>query len=147
MKDGQSLDPETLPASLYWTPDAWEIERREIWAKSWVLVGLASQVANPGDYVSAEIAGYPVFAIRGKDGVLRGFHNVCRHRASPLLRECAGHTDRLSCPYHRWLYDFEGRLRGAPDMNIDKEQYGLVPVLCETWRGFMLAREPWRCCC
>lgn len=132
-----SLDPETLPAHLYWTPDAWEIERREIWAKTWCLIGLASQVTEVGDYLAAEIAGYPVFAIRGKDGVLRGFHNVCRHRASPLLRDCAGHTDRLSCPYHRWLYDFEGRLRGAPDMQIEKDEYGLKPVLCETWRGFV----------
>lgn len=133
-----SPDPETLPAQLYWSAEAWEIERREIWAKSWVLIGRVSQLEAPGDYISATIAGYPVFAIRGKDGALRCFHNVCRHRASPLVGgDCTGHTDRLSCPYHRWLYDFEGNLRGAPDMEIDKSAYGLVPARCETWRGFV----------
>lgn len=129
--------PETLPASWYWQPEAWAIERKEIWAKSWVLVGMASQFAATGDYVSAAIAGLPVFAIKGKDGEIRAFHNICRHRAAPLVQECAGHIDRISCPYHRWLYDFEGRLHGAPTMDIDKSQYGLFPARCEVWRGFV----------
>lgn len=129
--------PETLPARWYWSDEAWEIERREIWAKNWFLIGLASQFKAPGDYVSATVAGYPVFAVAGKDGEVRAFHNACRHRAAPLVTECAGHVDRLSCPYHRWLYDFEGRLRGAPTMELDKEAYGLFRIRCQTWRGFV----------
>lgn len=129
--------PETLPASWYWDDAAWEIERREIWSKGWFLIGILPQFKAAGDYVSATVAGYPVFAVAGKDGELRAFHNACRHRASPLVQQCEGHVDRLSCPYHRWLYDFEGRLRGAPTMEIDKEEYGLFRIRCETWRGFV----------
>lgn len=131
------LCPETLPAAWYWSNEAWQVERREIWAKHWFLIGRAAQFDAAGDYVSATLAGYPIFAIKGKDGIVRAFHNACRHRASPLVQECAGHTDRLACPYHRWLYDFEGRLRGAPTMDIDKEEYGLFPVRCESWRGLV----------
>src|SRR3546814_3242083 len=91
--------PETLPASWYWQADAWAIERAEIWAKSWVLVGMAAQFAKEGDYVSASIAGFPVFAIKGKDGEVRGFHNICRHRAAPLVSDCGhrseAHTSEL----------------------------------------------------
>ncbi|MBX3503917.1 MAG: aromatic ring-hydroxylating dioxygenase subunit alpha [Parvibaculum sp.] len=129
--------PETLPAEWYWSDEAWQIERREIWAKHWVLIGRAAQFDAPGDYVSTELAGYPIFAIKGKDGTVRAFHNVCRHRASPLVQECAGHVDRISCPYHRWLYDFEGRLKGAPSMEIDKDEYGLFPIHCAVWRGLV----------
>ena len=132
----RAREPETLPARAYWSPEHWEIERKEIWSKTWVLAASVSDFTKPGDYATTSVAGYPVMVLQGESG-LRAFHNVCRHRASPLVMEACGHVERLTCPYHSWRYDFDGRLVNAPAMNIDKDEYGLFPVRCETWRGLV----------
>ena len=75
------------------------------------------QVARPGDFVTAEIAGEPVLVVRGDDGVLRAFFNVCRHRAAPVLTEPCGHATKLRCRYHGWTYDLAGKLRGTPEFD------------------------------
>ncbi len=67
-------------------------------------------MAEPGSYLAVELAGWKLFVLRGKDGQLRAFHNVCRHRGARLLPEGRGHCSLLRCPYHLWLYDHEGRL-------------------------------------
>ncbi|MBV8977315.1 MAG: aromatic ring-hydroxylating dioxygenase subunit alpha [Alphaproteobacteria bacterium] len=129
-------EPETLPARAYWAEEDWAIERREIWAKNWVLVGGLEDLRDRGDYISAMVAGYPIVVIKS-DEKLNAFHNVCRHRASPLVLEACGHLDKLTCPYHGWRYGLDGTLLHAPAMHLEKSEYGLFGVRCETWRGLV----------
>lgn len=140
---GQDTDriPETLPASWYYDEAVYRRERKAIFARNWLLLGRAEQLSGPGHFVSGEIAGYPVFVIRDRDGRLTGFHNVCRHRAGPIVRAAAGRCDVLRCAYHGWTYDLEGRLRKAPGLTdakgFDPAGFGLMPVRVETWNGLV----------
>ena len=107
----------TLPANYYLDAEIFEREKHAIFYRNWHYVGHGSEVANPGDYVTIRIADENVFVMRGVDGELRGFYNVCRHRAHELL-EGAGNVDAIVCPYHAWTYHTDGRLRHA--RNADK---------------------------
>ncbi len=134
--------PETLPARLYRDAAVYETERREIFARSWQLLAHEGQLQRPGDYVAASFAGYPTVAVRGEDGSIRAFHNVCRHRAGPLVDDGQGHcAGALICRYHAWKYTLDGRLASARDFgpaeNFDPRDYALFPLKCETWRGFV----------
>lgn len=138
---------ENLPAHYYIDPAVYEAERQAVFRRTWQLLGPASQVAEPGAYLAVEMAGWKLFVLRGRDGVLRAFHNVCRHRGAPLLAEGQGRCDLLRCPYHLWLYDQEGRLRKAPwfgeDPTFRTEDFALEPVALDTWRGLLfVAIEP-----
>ena len=133
---------ETLPASAYRDASLWPHERTRIFAPSWQYVGHKSALTEPGAWVADSIAGYPVLAVRGQDGVLRGFHNVCRHRAGPLTQGASGKCDGLlTCQYHGWTYTLDGRLRAArdfgPSPGFDPREFGLFPVRLETWRGLV----------
>src|SRR5207244_2072168 len=107
----------------------------------WQVLGRAAQVAEPGAFVAAELFGAAVFAVRGHDGVLRAFHNACRHRASCVVTG-DGRADELECPYHGWTYDLSGALRRAPRMagvtGFDRHAHGLRPVAVETWGPYVL---------
>ena len=135
--------PETLPASLYRNdPEQFRREREAIFACTWQYFGHASLLAKAGDWLAETIAGYPIIVVRDDKGELRGYHNVCRHRAGPLTDGPAGHCDGLLvCRYHGWAYALDGRLRAArdfgPSADFDPRQYGLVPVKVETWRGLV----------
>jgi choline monooxygenase len=127
------LAPVTAPASWYRDPALWETERRNIFARSWQFLGHESALPEPGAYIADVIAGWPVLAIRGEDGVIRAFHNVCRHRAGPLVGDAQGKCDKLiKCRYHGWSYTLDGRLRAARDFGIasdfDPREFGLFPV-------------------
>ncbi len=134
--------PETLEAALYRGADRYNSERRHVFARAWLLAAHESQFTAPGSYVAVSVAGYPLIVVRGEDGVLRGFHNVCRHRAGPLADDgegaCAG---ALVCRYHGWKYALDGRLANARDFGpaegFDPRDYALYPVRCESWRGFV----------
>jgi Rieske 2Fe-2S family protein len=119
----------TLPARAYTDPAIYERERREVFARSWVPVCSIAQVAEPGQFVASSIGGEPVVVIRGDDGELRALSNVCRHRASLLVRG-AGECPRvLRCPYHGWTYDHSGQLVGVPEArgfaDLDRDQVAL----------------------
>ncbi len=133
---------ETIPSAWYVDPRFHELDREAVFARTWQPVGHVSQVPAPGDHVLATLAGDPVIAVRGKDGVLRGFFNVCRHRGGPLALH-DGHADMLQCQYHGWTYQLDGMLRGVPHFNrvelFDKKDYGLVPVRLDTWEGLIFA--------
>ena len=96
----------TLPASWYSTKSMYELERRAVFAKHWLLATHESRISKPGEYVSYTIAGYPFFLIRGRDGKINAFLNVCRHRAFPVVLKEAGTASILACKYHgmqcRW---------------------------------------------
>jgi choline monooxygenase len=133
---------ETLPAAAYRDPATYERERTHIFAHAWLMIAHESQLPEPGDTFAATAAGYPLLIVRGEDGKLRGFHNVCRHRAGPLAEDGAGHCDRaLVCRYHGWRYALGGRLAAARDFgpasDFDPRDYGLHALSCEAWRGFV----------
>ncbi|HET6575870.1 MAG TPA: SRPBCC family protein [Fimbriiglobus sp.] len=142
----------TVPNTWYTDPRVYEAERYAAFGRSWQAVGRAEQVREPGAYLTAEIAGEPVLVIRGEDGVLRAFFNVCRHRAAPILNEPCGTASKLRCRYHGWTYDLTGRLRGTPEFDgvcdFRKEDNGLVPVgAVAEWGPFVwvhldVPREP-----
>ena len=136
-----SAPPETLPAAWYHGDDHYARERRAIFWTNWTLIGRAGQLAKPGDYVADDIAGWPVFVIRSKDGDLRAFHNVCRHRAGPLVGDGAGRCSTLRCRYHGWVYDTEGTLHKAPGLelgsDIDAAEFSLHPIRVDTWNGLV----------
>ena len=142
---GQTLPdyPETLPAAWYHDEAVFQRERQAIFACNWSLIGRLEQVPAPGDYVAGVVAGYPVFVLRGRDGGLKGFHNVCRHRAGPVVRQPAGRCDVLRCAYHGWTYDLEGGLRKAPGFSpgadFDLADYGLLPVRVAQWNRLVFA--------
>ena len=133
---------ETLPAALYRDPVLYETERRHIFARTWQLAGHESQLPEPGNWLALTLAGYPVVLLRDNDGNIRAFHNVCRHRAGPLAPDGQGHCDgALVCRYHGWRYTLDGRLVSARDFgpaaDFDPRAYGLIALLCETWRGLV----------
>ena len=108
-------DPEkswTIPKSYYTDPAVYEREKEAIFFRSWNYVCHSGQVAEPGAYHTIQIADQNVVVLRGQDGVLRAFYNVCSHRAHELLSGC-GHTRMITCPYHAWTYHTDGRLRSA----------------------------------
>lgn len=131
----------TLPARWYHDPAIYEAERRAVFFDEWLLFGHESRVAEPGAYHAQNIAGWPVFVIRGKDGALRGFHNVCRHRASQVLREGCGKAGVLRCLYHGWVYDDHGALRKTPGFGGDEaalcENTALFPVHVKVWNSLV----------
>lgn len=134
--------PETLDAALYRGPAQYEAERRRVFARSWLLIAHSSQLPEAGSYVAASMAGYPLIAVRGEEGRIRAFHNVCRHRAGPLAPEGEGRCQgQLVCRYHGWRYALDGRLANARDFGpaegFDPRAFGLFQIACEIWRGFV----------
>jgi choline monooxygenase len=136
-----------LAARYYADPAVYEAERQAIFRRTWQLLGPASRLARPGDYQAVDIAGWHLFALRGDDGVLRAFHNVCRHRGARLVAEGAGVCKVLRCPYHNWVYAGDGALRHAPwfgeDPGFDPAQWPLQPAHLAQWRGLVfIAIDP-----
>src|SRR5262249_5631161 len=107
----------------------------------WVLVGHHSQIAQAGDYLTAEVAGESLIVVRDKRGAIHGFYNVCRHRGSRLIENRHGQSTAIQCPYHAWTYALDGRLIGAPHMDevlgFDKADYSLHAVNLALWEGFI----------
>jgi choline monooxygenase len=105
------------------------------------LIAHERELAAAGDYVAEAIAGFPLLVIRAKDGRLSAFHNVCRHRAGPLVEDGAGTCAALRCRYHGWLYEMDGRLAKRPgfagDDSFDGAALSLFPVKVESWKGFV----------
>lgn len=130
-----------MPPSVYTDEKFLTRELEDVFAKDWVCVGRSSSLSEPGDYITYELAGQPIFVVRDKDGVLRAMSNVCLHRMSTLL-EGAGNRKTIVCPYHAWTYNLDGSLRGAPAMELNsgfcKEQYRLPQVRCEEWLGWIM---------
>ena len=138
---GESLArAETIPSAWYTDPRFHAIDSELVFARSWQNVGHAAQVAAEGQYLVATVADDPVIVVRGKDGVLRAFFNVCRHRGGPLALE-DGCARALQCKYHGWTYLLDGTLRGVPAMDrtelFDRADFSLVPIRVETWQGLV----------
>jgi choline monooxygenase len=134
-------DAHTIPASWYTDPRIAQLELQNVFSRAWQAVGRTEQVEKPGQYVTASVAGEPVVTVRGSDGKLRAFYNVCRHHAMTVMNEPCGHAQHMRCPYHGWTYNLEGELRGMTEFegvcNFDRAQNGLVPIRVETWENFV----------
>lgn len=132
----------TLPAASYADPEFHAFEREAVFARSWQLVTHAGKLANPGDYVVAEIARRPIILVRGGDQMLRGFYNVCRHRAGPLALN-DGNARQLQCKYHGWTYTLAGQLRTAHEMtearDFDVSCVHLEHIQVAEWEGLVFA--------
>src|SRR5579863_6566786 len=109
----------TLPADLYRRADVFEADCDVFFERLWVLVGVAADVPKPGDVFVEEIGRASVIVTRGEDGLVRAFHNVCRHRGARLRDSGKGSAKRIVCPYHRWTYRLNGALMRAPHMGSD----------------------------
>ena len=140
---GWNADPGksfSLHADAYCVRRWYDLEQKTVFAGSWQLLCHAEKLRAPGAYTSGEVAGCPLFAVRGGDGALRAFYNVCRHRAHALIAG-DGTTTRIVCPYHAWVYDLTGRLVRAPHtggMNgFDPGEVCLTPVKAEEFGGFV----------
>lgn len=131
----------TIPAPWYVDPRIAELERRTVFSSAWQAVGRAEQVQRPGQFVTANIADEPIVVVRGTDGELRAFYNVCRHHAAKVVTEPCGLASILHCPYHGWNYGLDGSLKGMPEFdgvsNFARSDNGLVPVKAEIWEAFV----------
>jgi phenylpropionate dioxygenase-like ring-hydroxylating dioxygenase large terminal subunit len=129
-----------MPPAIYRNLEFHELERREIFARDWHCVGLAADLPEAGHYLSFSINDQPVFVMRGRDGVIRGFSNVCLHRMMRLV-EGQGSCQRLVCPYHAWTYDLDGQLLGAPHMKqtpgFEPRAHRLPAIRTEIWQGWI----------
>ena len=132
---------ETIPSAWYTDPRIAELERFNVFSRSWQLVARTEQVQTAGHFISTVVAGEPVVVVRGNDGVLRAFYNVCRHHAAAVVTQPCGHASLLHCPYHGWNYGLDGSLKGMPEFegveNFDRAKNGLVPIRVETWECFV----------
>ena len=131
----------TIPSRLYVDPVYHELERERIFARTWQLVARTEQLAQPGDYVVVEIAGESVVLVRDAQG-LRGYHNVCLHRAGPVATGC-GRRQTLQCKYHGWTYSLAGELLRAPEMESTEHfrpaDFRLHPVQVASWGPLVFA--------
>ena len=134
----------TPPSSWYVDPRIFELEQRTVFARSWQMIGRADQVREPGQYISGELAREPILVIRGNDGILHGFFNVCRHHAATVMPNAEGRTQTLRCPYHGWTYNLDGTLLVTPEFagvrNFDRSMNGLIPVHSAQWEGLVFVR-------
>jgi choline monooxygenase len=131
----------TIPAPWYTDPRIAELESKSVFSKTWQMVGRIEQVSGPGQFVTANVAGEPIVVVRGDNGVLRGFYNVCRHHAAAVVTEPCGQASLLHCPYHGWNYGLDGSLKGMPEFdgvkNFDRQHNGLLPVKTDVWEKFV----------
>ncbi len=132
----------TLPARYYLDAGVFEAEKERIFGRAWQLVARLDDLARPGDFVPAAILDEPIVITHGTDGELRGFYNVCRHRAGQVAL-AKGNRKSLQCRYHGWTYGLDGALRACPEMDetedFRKEDFGLVSVRVDRWGPFVFA--------
>ena len=126
----------TLPSDLYWSKAVFGSEKEKIFSRTWQVVGHVDQVRNPGDYFTTELSNEPLLFVRGADKELRGFYNVCRHRAGPPAEGC-GSRKLFRCGYHGWTFGLDGSLISATEVEgvegFRAEDFSLVPVRTEEW--------------
>jgi choline monooxygenase len=130
----------TLPADWYTDPVVLRLEQETLFSRSWQYAGRAELVAEPGCFFAAQAGHVPVVVVRGHEGTLRAFVNVCRHRGHVVASE-EGCRKTLQCPYHAWTYDLDGTLLRAPraerEPGFDPGGFSLLPVSVDTWGPFV----------
>ncbi|VTT97823.1 (2fe-2s)-binding protein : Rieske (2Fe-2S) domain protein OS=Roseiflexus sp. (strain RS-1) GN=RoseRS_0979 PE=4 SV=1: Rieske: Ring_hydroxyl_A [Gemmataceae bacterium] len=129
------------PNTWYTSAEVAKLERDAVFARTWQVAGRRELVASPGQFLTTEVADEPILVVRGDDGVLRAFVNVCRHRAARVCSEECGTVTKLRCHYHGWTYDLAGNLRGVPEFDgvegFRREDNGLPPVSVAEWGPYV----------
>jgi phenylpropionate dioxygenase-like ring-hydroxylating dioxygenase large terminal subunit len=130
------LGSDPVPANAYYDPAYFELERQAVFMKSWINVGHACELPEPGSFIrrDLEFAKASLLIVRGRDGAIRAFHNVCTHRGTQLVDEAAGRQTRFSCKYHMWTFGTDGALLSAPDFeafHLEKKDCALKQVRVE----------------
>ncbi len=138
-------DRRGLPGWSYHSPALLELEKEHVFRNHWQIIGHVSDIPEAGDYLTMDMVGERALVVRGKDGVVRGFLNMCRHRGSRVVGDEQGNCrNALVCPFHGWVYNLDGTLRGAARPRtfpeLDKEAFGLQPIETEVWMGFIFIR-------
>lgn len=137
------LGVQPLRLESNYSEEYFEKEREKLFRRVWLNVGREQDIPNPGDFFVKEIAVLrtSLIVVRGQDGVVRAFHNMCRHRGNQVEKRCSGTTKGFQCAFHGWTYDTEGKLAYVPEEelfpNFDKARYPLTPVATDTWEGFI----------
>lgn len=136
-----ALEP-TLPGRYFTDPEIFAREQERIFGDMWVCVGRADAVPDTGQFLTVDLGGESILILRGRDGQLRAFLNVCRHRGARLCEAAHGQAGAaVQCRYHAWSYGLDGRLIGAPNLAreeaLDRTQFGLIPVRLEVWEGLI----------
>ena len=130
----------TIPANLYFDPMVFAREKEGIFARTWQVAAHCDQLKNAGDFLATDLTGEPLLLVRGADGKLRGFYNVCRHRAGPVAEGC-GSRKLFRCGYHGWTYDLDGSLIRATEIDgvegFRAKDFSLVPVCVAEWFNFV----------
>jgi carnitine monooxygenase subunit len=138
-------DRRGLPGWAYHSPALFDLERTHVFLNHWQVVGHVSDLPAPGDWISFDLLGERAVVMRGRDDVVRAFHNLCRHRGARVVDGPQGHCKgALVCPFHGWVYNLDGSLRGAAQPEtfgqMDRELFGLKPIEMEIWHGFIFLR-------
>jgi choline monooxygenase len=135
-----------LPSIAYISPDFLRLEQKLLFAPGWIYAGRAGDLAKPGDARPVSLAGMPLILLRNRTGQIKAFHNVCSHRNALLLREPCSGRPTLTCPYHSWTYDLDGRLIRTPHIGgqdlhscagFERDELGLKSVRVEEWAGLL----------
>jgi choline monooxygenase len=139
--DAPLSEASTIPAPWYVDSRVADLESEAVFAKTWQMVGRIEQVEKLGQFITAVVGGEPIVVVRGNDGMLRGFFNVCRHHAAAVVTEKCGQASLLHCPYHGWNYGLDGSLKGMPEFDgvkgFDRQQNGLLPINADIWEKFV----------
>lgn len=136
------LGTDPIPASAYYDPDYYELERQAIFMRSWLQIGHVSELPEPGSFIRRELefAKASILIVRGRDGEIRAFHNVCTHRGTQLVEEAQGKRSTFSCPYHMWTFGTDGALLSAPDFEqffVTKDDCALKRVSVDVCGGLI----------
>lgn len=133
-----------LPAWGYTNTELLDAEKELLFRRHWQLICHINDIPEPGDFVASELVSERALIVRGRDGQVRAFHNLCRHRGSRVVAEDSGKCNSIVCPFHGWVYNLDGTLRGPaqpgslPD--LDPVEWGLKPIEMEIWNGFVFVR-------
>jgi phenylpropionate dioxygenase-like ring-hydroxylating dioxygenase large terminal subunit len=133
----------SLPIGEFFTPEYYLLEKERIFKKSWLRIDPETRIPNIGDYFVKELESCDtsVIIVRGRDNRIRAFHNMCAHRSNRVAYEPSGNTTSFNCSYHSWSFGLDGSLRALPEEHLfpglDKKEYGLTEVACETWESFI----------
>ena len=138
-------DRSGLPGWAYFSQELFELECETLFKTHWQFVCHVNEAAEIGAYVTFDVAGERALVIRGHDGILRGFHNLCRHRGSRIVPDARGVCNKaMVCPYHGWAYNLDGGLRGVANRDtfppMQAEKWGLKPLEMEIWNGLVFIR-------
>ena len=138
-------DRSGLPGWCYHSPALLELEKQHVFREHWQIACHVSDIPEPGNYLAMDVVGERALILRGQDGAVRAFHNICRHRGSRLVADEKGSCrNALVCPFHGWVYNLDGTLRGAARPKsfppLDKNEFALKALECEVWQGFVFIR-------